>query len=1382
MGSVQCVTAMERHSRNKDPPRSSTDSSLHDEPQNEDMEDFRKNKLAQQFEAVKSIEVEKLSASELNAFATAKKIVKVVTMIVVFIMVLASTVVSKGATFLMVSQVSTSKTPMGFCADKIPYIYSNLTSPLVSNNSEQEKVAWLWGIFFCFVGPEFLVFIQSLWNYIARAEKVVNDEDDASGKNKANELYRADFLILTFFEIAHAAGTAILFVIAFPEMDSVRAIMATSALCWFPGFLLIIKLMKENTTTGKKMLKIGLTAISLLLQMSAIVWPVIWGLDNKNDKRVWALPVGLFLTSLGWWEAFVGDWVTGYLSQLKTKLMDHERSADVNLGVAPLKICTFIVIFMFSPSLNSPSGLYSYFIDSFQTFDYFLVPIQIMTGETPIYHITTVLEGVEILWKGPLMIILVQMVSTYTAYAFGKFACQGKIQEWCYALPLSLLATPVCILSVLQLCYNRKSDACIYSAFPPHVFFHCPDEVWAWDWKWLGLLWFLSQLWITHHIWFPKNEKLEKTDHIFGADLYSGLFIDQSLMLNRRSDEETIIIKEERYIRIKGCATLWHETSEEMTVMLQSTFRMDDWTNDMKNFPKHPDFFDWELHVFFDDAMATKSNGKVVVNDFVLTLMKTVDNYGEMYYGKKWQLDLTKYQTPYGGRLVWQLPGGTSIVVHLKNKKKIRHKKRWSQIMYIYYFLVYMLNNSGLTEEEKEDQKKNTFLLALDGDVDFQPDAITKVVDLMKVNPKVGAACGRIHPTGTGPMQWYQKFEYAIGHWLQKATEHMLGCVLCSPGCFSLFRAEALMTNNVMHTYTTMATEPKHLVQYDQGEDRWLCTLMLKQGWRVEYSAASDSFTQCPEGFKEFFNQRRRWMPSTMLNIVDLIGDSKMVVKNNPDISRGYIFYQSFMMFGTVFGPGSIFLMLIGAFSTAFGISNDTALIWNALLAGGFVVGCCVLKSPEQVRLAELLTVVYAIIMIAVYIGIILQIIQDGPESLTGLSFFVTIGSFAFAAMIHPMEFSCLFCMPIYMATIPSMYMLLMIYAIFNINDVSWGTREGPKSAEDLAQEAEEKIKKKPEGIFGFVQSQLDSAMNGSLSCICCGNEDRSEEKIEKIQKSLVLTEKSLTSLENSLNLIKRQMNIDDGKSHSEQSTDEGAKTEIKESNPSAPTNVARVPKKSVVGLFKSKVKELQVEKVNLEYWKDAKEKKENEKVIESWQNHLAPKEQVFWKDLIEKFLFVEKFDEKKRVAEVEGLRELKNNTAGGFVLVNVMWISAFYMLQAHTYELGIKWPLGEKLLSLSWDTSDMLKQDQIILEYMYLKVDVLGMLFAIGFIGLMLLQFVTMILHRLLTLEHIISSTPLLGPIGLDLKQELAKSKLRMKMNGRKSGNGEESVFATDV
>ena len=66
-------------------------------------------------------------------------------------------------------------------------------------------------------------------------------------------------------------------------------------------------------------------------------------------------------------------------------------------------------------------------------------------------------------------------------------------------------------------------------------------------------------------------------------------------------------------------------------------------------------------------------------------------------------------------------------------------------------------------------------------------------------------------------MVWYQLFEYAIGHWLQKATEHMIGCVLCSPGCFSLFRGKALMSSNVIKRYTTKAEEARHYVQYDQG-------------------------------------------------------------------------------------------------------------------------------------------------------------------------------------------------------------------------------------------------------------------------------------------------------------------------------------------------------------------------------------------------------------------------------------------------------------------------------------------------------------------------------------------------------------------------------------
>ena len=47
-------------------------------------------------------------------------------------------------------------------------------------------------------------------------------------------------------------------------------------------------------------------------------------------------------------------------------------------------------------------------------------------------------------------------------------------------------------------------------------------------------------------------------------------------------------------------------------------------------------------------------------------------------------------------------------------------------------------------------QAQNTFVLALDGDVDFRPEAVLLLVDRMRKNPKVAAACGRIHPTGDG--------------------------------------------------------------------------------------------------------------------------------------------------------------------------------------------------------------------------------------------------------------------------------------------------------------------------------------------------------------------------------------------------------------------------------------------------------------------------------------------------------------------------------------------------------------------------------------------------------------------------------------------------------
>ena len=42
--------------------------------------------------------------------------------------------------------------------------------------------------------------------------------------------------------------------------------------------------------------------------------------------------------------------------------------------------------------------------------------------------------------------------------------------------------------------------------------------------------------------------------------------------------------------------------------------------------------------------------------------------------------DPVRYVTPYGGRLIWTLPCGNNLILHLKDKKKIRNKKRFSQV------------------------------------------------------------------------------------------------------------------------------------------------------------------------------------------------------------------------------------------------------------------------------------------------------------------------------------------------------------------------------------------------------------------------------------------------------------------------------------------------------------------------------------------------------------------------------------------------------------------------------------------------------------------------------------------------------------------------------
>ncbi|KAK3092974.1 hypothetical protein FSP39_009557 [Pinctada imbricata] len=366
--------------------------------------------------------------------------------------------------------------------------------------------------------------------------------------------------------------------------------------------------------------------------------------------------------------------------------------------------------------------------------------------------------------------------------------------------------------------------------------------------------------------------------------------------------------------------------------------------------------------------------------------------------------------------------------------------EKLTYVMYMHYLLTRRFGPRKV--DEVLANLESTFILALDGDVDFQPEAVSFLLQGIKKNERVGACCGRIHPIGSGPMVWYQKFEYAASHWLQKATEHVCGCVLCSPGCFTLMRGSALLDNNVLRKYSTEPKTPWQMVQFDQGEDRWLCTLLLTQGHRIEYCAASDAKTFAPEGFMEFFKQRRRWSPSTIANIIDILSKFSYCAKKNDSISKLYLAYQAFLLCTAIITPASILLLMIGATVIAFSLEPWLAMILVILPTLFFTISIFASEEETQLFLASIISGLYAIAMVVVLIGIFKAGIEAGFCSETTILICFVGGIFVVAAILHPREWTCILPGLLYFFAVPAVSVILMIYAIGNIHVTSWGTRE----------------------------------------------------------------------------------------------------------------------------------------------------------------------------------------------------------------------------------------------------------------------------------------------------------------------------------------------------
>ncbi|CAK7266174.1 hypothetical protein SEPCBS57363_001957 [Sporothrix epigloea] len=175
------------------------------------------------------------------------------------------------------------------------------------------------------------------------------------------------------------------------------------------------------------------------------------------------------------------------------------------------------------------------------------------------------------------------------------------------------------------------------------------------------------------------------------------------------------------------------------------------------------------------------------------------------------------------------------------------------------------------------------FLLQIDADTVVAPDSCTRFVSAFLDDTRLIAVCGEtaLSNAKSSFVTMIQVYEYYISHNLSKAFESLFGSVTCLPGCFSMYRIRAAETGKplfvsreIVDNYSTIRVDTLHMKNLlHLGEDRFLTTLLLKHHnkYKTKYINRAHAWTIAPDSWKVFLSQRRRWINSTVHNLMELM-------------------------------------------------------------------------------------------------------------------------------------------------------------------------------------------------------------------------------------------------------------------------------------------------------------------------------------------------------------------------------------------------------------------------------------------------------------------------------------------------------------------------------
>ncbi|KAF9477858.1 chitin synthase [Pholiota conissans] len=219
--------------------------------------------------------------------------------------------------------------------------------------------------------------------------------------------------------------------------------------------------------------------------------------------------------------------------------------------------------------------------------------------------------------------------------------------------------------------------------------------------------------------------------------------------------------------------------------------------------------------------------------------------------------------------------------------------KRDSQIMLLHYLnRVHFDAPMSPLELEIYHQMRNVigidpafyeYIFTIDADTTVTPDSLNRLVATTADDSSIIGVCGETKLTNEEGSWWtmIQVYEYYISHHLSKAFESLFGSVTCLPGCFTLYRIRTsdkgrpiIISNRIIEEYAEPNVDTLHKKNlFSLGEDRFLTTLLMKHfpTFKTKFCPDAVAHTMAPESWRVLFSQRRRWINSTVHNLLELV-------------------------------------------------------------------------------------------------------------------------------------------------------------------------------------------------------------------------------------------------------------------------------------------------------------------------------------------------------------------------------------------------------------------------------------------------------------------------------------------------------------------------------